>query len=111
MTYAIKAVTLTSNESEWSLLDINEDYLTSRIIRMREMIEKVGYARSTIYLLVKEGSFPAPFRLTPNGRVIGWLEYTIDQWLSDLKDRNSTKSNSLKESFALAPAQLCKFEL
>ena len=61
---------------------------------MKELTEKVGYARSTIYLLVKEGRFPAPFRLTPNGRAIGWLEETIDQWLSDIEDRNSPNSNS-----------------
>ena len=65
-----------------------------RVLRMNELTEKVGYARSTIYLLVKEGRFPAPFRLTPNGRAIGWLEETIDQWLSDIEDRNSPNSNS-----------------
>ena len=62
---------------------MNKDYPTSRIIRMRELIEKVGYARSTIYALIKDGRFPAPFRLAPNGRAIGWFEDTIDQWLRD----------------------------
>ena len=31
-----------------------------RIIRMRELVSKVGYARSTIHALIKEGRFPEP---------------------------------------------------
>ena len=55
-----------------------------RVLRMNQLTEKVGYARSTIYLLVKEGRFPAPFRLTPNGRAIGWFEETIDNWQQEM---------------------------
>ena len=62
---------------------MNEGYPTGRIIRMNELVDKVGYAKSTIHALVKDGQFPAPFKLTPNGRAIGWFEYTIDQWLQD----------------------------
>ena len=54
-----------------------------RIIRMRELVSKVGYARSTIHALIKEGRFPAPFKLVPNGRANGWLEETIDKWMQD----------------------------
>ena len=56
---------------------------TGRIIRMNELVDKVGYAKSTIHALVKDGRFPAPFKLTPNGRAIGWFENTIDQWLQE----------------------------
>ena len=56
---------------------------TGRIIRMNELVDKVGYARSTLHALVKDGQFPAPFKLTPNGRAIGWFENTIDQWLQE----------------------------
>ena len=52
-----------------------------RIIRMRELVSKVGYARSTIHALIKEGRFPEPFKLVPNGRANGWLEETIDKWM------------------------------
>ena len=50
---------------------------------MRELVSKVGYARSTIHALIKEGRFPAPFKLVPNGRVNGWLEDTIDKWMQE----------------------------
>ena len=57
---------------------------TGRIIRMNELVDKVGYAKSTIHALVKDGRFPPPFKLTPNGRAIGWFEETIDQWLQEM---------------------------
>ncbi len=56
-----------------------------RIIRMRELVSKVGYARSTIYALIKEGRFPKPFKLVPNGRANGWLEETINEWIDHRK--------------------------
>ena len=59
-----------------------------RIIRMKELVSKVGYARSTIHALIKEGRFPEPFKLVPNGRANGWLEETIDKWMQDRVDEN-----------------------
>ena len=57
-----------------------------RVIRMKELVSKVGYARSTIHALIKEGRFPEPFKLVPNGRANGWLEETIDKWMLDRAD-------------------------
>ena len=56
-----------------------------RIIRMKELISRIGYARSTIYALIKEGRFPPPFKLLPNGRAIGWSEETINEWIDHRK--------------------------
>ena len=56
---------------------------TPRVIRMNELVEKVGYAPSTIYALIKDDKFPKPFKLTPGGRANGWLETEIDKYLSD----------------------------
>ena len=63
---------------------MNEGYPTGKIIRMNELVNEVGYAKSTIHALAKDGQFPAPFKLTPNGRAIGWFEETIDQWLQEM---------------------------
>ena len=56
-----------------------------RIIRMKELISRIGYARSTIYALIKEGRFPPPFKLSPDGRAIGWSEETINEWIDHRK--------------------------
>ena len=66
---------------------------SERIIRMRELVNKVGYAQSTIYALVKEGKFPPPFKLTPGGRANGWLEHTIDDYLSQREQQNLNASH------------------
>ena len=60
-----------------------------RIIRMKELVSKVGYARSTIHALIKEGRFPEPFKLVPNGRANGWLEETIDNWMQERANQTS----------------------
>ena len=34
-----------------------------RVLRMRDLTEKVGYKPSTIYDLISKGQFPAPMKL------------------------------------------------
>lgn len=53
----------------------------SRVLRMRQLTERLPYAPSTIYGLVAAGKFPAPFKLIPGGRAAGWLEADVDAWL------------------------------
>ena len=62
-----------------------DDPSALRVIRMKKLVSKVGYARSTIYALIKEGRFPKPFKLVPNGRANGWLEETINEWIDHRK--------------------------
>ncbi len=50
-----------------------------RIIRIDEVSQLTGLARSTIYKKVSEGSFPPPVRL--GARSVGWRLTDIDVWL------------------------------
>ena len=50
-----------------------------RIIRIDEVSQLTGLARSTIYKKVSEGSFPPPVRL--GARSVGWRLTDIDLWL------------------------------
>lgn len=52
-----------------------------RIIRMKQLLEKMPFTASHIYALIKEDKFPKPFQLIPNGRAKGWHESVIDQWI------------------------------
>lgn len=56
---------------------------SAKFLRMKDVSQKIGYAPSTIYELVAHGKFPAPFKLIPGGRAAGWLETTIDAWLTE----------------------------
>ena len=52
-----------------------------KIMRMRDLPEKVNLKPSTIYSLIAQKKFPAPFKFVPGGRAAGWFEKTIDDWL------------------------------
>lgn len=49
------------------------------IFRLPEVKGKVKLSRSSIYLRISKGEFPAPISL--GGRAVGWLEADIEQWL------------------------------
>lgn len=50
-----------------------------RIIRLNEVINSTGLARSTIYKYISEGAFPKPIPL--GDRSVGWLESEIHNWI------------------------------
>jgi len=51
-----------------------------RIIRLKEVIDTTGLARSTIYKYISEGTFPAPISLG-GARCVGWVSSEIDDWI------------------------------
>jgi prophage regulatory protein len=51
----------------------------ARIIRMRELTERVGMCRSQIYNLIDAGEFPRQIRLS--SRCVGFYESEIDEWI------------------------------
>lgn len=50
-----------------------------RIIRLKEVSNTTGLARSTIYKYVSEGTFPKPVSL--GDRCVGWLESEVQGWI------------------------------
>ena len=50
-----------------------------RIIRLKEVIDSTGLARSTIYKYVGEGSFPRPVSL--GDRCVGWVDSEVHDWI------------------------------
>lgn len=49
----------------------------SRLIRFKEFQDRIGYGRTRIYELIREGRLPAPVKL-PGGRASAWLESDVD---------------------------------
>ncbi len=62
-------------------MDISK--INNRVLRMRDLPQKVGFRPSTIYEMVAAGRFPRPFKLVSGGRASGWLESDIDAWLDE----------------------------
>ena len=62
-----------------------------RIIRLREVMELTGLARSTVYKYVEAGTFPQPVPL--GGRSVGWVEQEVEDWvLARIEERDATIS-------------------
>lgn len=55
-----------------------------RLIRLNEVLHRVGLGRSTIYRWMDEGKFPKPYTL--GGHSVAWLEAEIDAWISSKLD-------------------------
>jgi prophage regulatory protein len=55
--------------------------MSKKIIRLPEVKNTTGLSRSTIYLYMSKGIFPASISL--GTRAIGWLRSDIDRYLED----------------------------
>ncbi len=65
--------------------------LPMRIIRLKDVIDSTGIARSTIYKLIGEGEFPKPVPLV--GRSVGWVESEVHEWIkARIAERDRTNS-------------------
>ena len=50
-----------------------------RILRLPEVMERVGLKRASIYQQMAEGSFPKQVSL--GARAVGWVESEVDAWV------------------------------
>ena len=59
---------------------------TTTILRLPHVKARTGLSRSTIYLRIKAGEFPAQVSLGP--RAVGWLETDIERWITTQVERS-----------------------
>lgn len=64
--------------------------MTTIIPRLSEVKRRTGLSRSTIYLRMGEGMFPASVSL--GGRAIGWVAAEVDEWISRCIDESRRPS-------------------
>lgn len=48
-----------------------------RVLRKPEVLAASGYRATQLDLLIEQGRFPRPFRLSEGGRALGWYEDEI----------------------------------
>ena len=54
--------------------------MSERIIRVRDLCERLGISRTTLWRRVESGALPAPFKIGgPGTRAVGWLESEVDE--------------------------------
>ncbi|WP_458735384.1 AlpA family transcriptional regulator [Zobellella taiwanensis] len=62
-----------------------------RLIKLKEVMDCTGLARSTIYKFISEDSFPKPVPL--GERAVAWIEGEIQEWILEriaLRDGSTT---------------------
>lgn len=62
----------------------------SRILKAREVAERVSISTSQVYRLARDGRFPKPVKITENRS--GWLETEVDQWIDECIRRSRLAS-------------------
>ena len=50
-----------------------------KLIRLTQVMECTGLARSTVYKFMAEGQFPKPVKL--GVRMVAWVESEIQEWI------------------------------
>ena len=68
-----------------------------RIIRLKEVIDSTGLARSTIYKYIKDGTFPKPVSL--GDRCVGWVDSEVHDWiLTRIEERDLAEEGAAVRS-------------
>jgi prophage regulatory protein len=52
-----------------------------RCIRIKQVVEMVGFSKPTIYRLINKGAFPKPFNISTN--CVVWRVSVIDNWIKE----------------------------
>lgn len=52
----------------------------NRLLRLKQVVLKVGLSRSQIYKLIAKGLFPEQTKIGP--KISVWPEHAIDQWIN-----------------------------
>ncbi|WP_241649904.1 helix-turn-helix transcriptional regulator [Rosenbergiella collisarenosi] len=63
--------------------------MSNKILRLSQVINYTGMSRSSIYLLMSQGSFPLSISL--GARAVGWVESEIQLWIDKrIKERRNS---------------------
>jgi prophage regulatory protein len=62
-----------------------------RILRLPDVIKRVGLKRASIYGAIANGGFPEQIVL--GSRAVGWVEQEIDAWLAARINASRTKKD------------------
>lgn len=55
-----------------------------RFLKLDEVKRRVGLGKSMIYRLIQEGTFPAPYKISPFAS--RWSDREVAGWIDNVKD-------------------------
>lgn len=56
--------------------------------RLPVVLDRVGTSKTTVYAMVKAGTFPAPVKI--GQRAVAWRHSEIDQWIASRVSSNAS---------------------
>ncbi|PAU77649.1 AlpA family transcriptional regulator [Halomonas salipaludis] len=62
-----------------------------KLIRIKDVIERTGLGRSTVYKYMNLGLFPKSVNLT--SRAVAWVESEVDAWIQNSIECRDTEDN------------------
>ncbi|WP_217987736.1 AlpA family transcriptional regulator [Halomonas salipaludis] len=65
--------------------------MSMKLIRIKDVIERTGLGRSTVYKYMNLGLFPKSVNLT--SRAVAWVESEVDAWIQNSIECRDTEDN------------------
>ncbi|MEZ9871807.1 AlpA family phage regulatory protein [Vibrio toranzoniae] len=69
---------------------IKELPTSSRLLRLKEVIQVTGISRSSLYKYLNEGQFPHPISL--GARSVAWIDHEIQAWITTKMEQRNNKA-------------------
>ena len=64
-----------------------------RVIRHKQVCEKLQISSAKLFDMVARGQFPKPFTIIPGGRAVGWLEADVDCYVLARKEASAKEAS------------------
>lgn len=76
----------------------------AKLLRLPQVLDRIGLRETRLYQLIGDGSFPAPVKL--GARLIAFVEAEVDAWIEAqaLKPRADIRTKSPKKNQAAEAA-------
>ena len=55
--------------------------MSTTLLRLPKVLERVGLGKSSVYAMIQQKKFPAPIRIC--GRISAWDSSAIDAWVEE----------------------------
>jgi len=65
--------------------ECQEFFMSKRLIRINDVMDRTSLARSTVYKYISLGQFPKPIKL--GTRAVAWVESEIEAWVQQSIER------------------------
>lgn len=66
--------------------------MSTKLIRIKEVMSRTGLSRSSIYSFISQGRFPQSVKI--GNKWVAWLEREVDDWIKDQVTTSSYASRN-----------------